>query len=667
MVKAASGRRNLAIACAYGGLGLAMSWPLPLVLGSAIPGDGFDGWQNLWNLWWVRLSLLRLGISPWWAPILDFPSGVSLYFHTLNLPNGLLSLPVQEAFGLIAAYNAVVVASFALSGLGAYLLALRVLKKDGWRARAAAFLAGLAFSLSPFHFAHLLGHMQVFALQWLPFYCLALMGALERPRPLRLATATLFMVLAALTDWYNLIYLGVLTLLWSVAYYWQQGHRRNNRPLIAAGSIMAGAAVLLSPLLLPMLAEARRATYMIPDSAQIPRLSADLLGFVLPQEMNPIWGAFTRQVASRFTATTSERMLSLGIVPVFLAALAWWKQLPKAQLLAWTGLLFATLALGPVLHVAGRVVTVAGRPVVLPYLLLYRLVPLLGIARTVGRFSVMTSLSTAVLAAIGLDWLLRRMQARRAQPFAAAIVPALALLGVCLEFLPVPYPISAPDTPHWYQSLRGQSGAVLNLPVNWDRPRYLLYQTVHGRPMVSAYTSRRDPQSPVEEYPGLQNLRALGPDVLPFPDAQTFATIAADLGLHWVVLDNYQMPGEDERQATLDIAGRLLEGAPQVYQDGRLAVIQLEPPPSPRAYVRLVGMWGERQLVAGVPERAVCADCGIQVRVGACPVKVSVTCSSGETAEVDVGSDADIGMQALAPACRAVRNITWSDQCQPTQ
>jgi hypothetical protein len=670
------GRRYLALVGVYGLLGLFMSWPLPLRLGSAIPGDGFDGWQNYWNLWWMRLSMLKLGTSPWHAPILDSPSGVSLYFHTLNAPNGLLSLPVHESLGPIAAYNAVVIASFALSGLGAYLLALRALGRGDLPERAAAFVAGLTYSLSPFHFAHLLGHMQVFALQWLPFYCLALMAALDRPRPPRLATATLFLVLAALTDWYNLFYLALLTLLWAAWHGWQQRRLhplsgsalpvgRSRQPIIAAATVGLCSAVLLSPLLVPMVAEARRASYMVPDPAQIPTLSADLLAFVLPQEMQPLWGSLSRQVASHFTATTSEHMVSLGILPLALAALAWWKRRPRAQLFVWTGLLFAILALGPVLHVGGRVVTLAGRPLVLPYLLLYKLVPFAGIARTVGRFSVMASLATSVLAAMGLDWLARRARSggRRRSLGPVALTTVVAIL-VCLEFLPAPYPMSAPDTPAWYLSLRQETGAVLNLPVNWDRPRYLLYQTVHGLPLVSAYTSRRDPVAPVEQYPGLQQLRALGPDVLAFPDAPTFATIAADLGLRWIVLDNYQMPGADERQATVDIAGRLLSGVAVAYHDGRLTVLRLQPPDVRRAYVRLTGMWGERTVVAGLPERAVCADCGVQVEAGTCPVRVRVTCASGSDGDAEVSGDAVIAMRDVAPTCRVVEKIEWFEQCQ---
>ncbi|MHB0879196.1 MAG: hypothetical protein ACYC5O_24425, partial [Anaerolineae bacterium] len=310
----------LAVALGFALAGLVVMWPLPRYFLSGIPGDGFDGWQNYWNLWWVRRALLELGQSPWYTSLLDYPAGVSLLFHTLNLPNALLSLPVQEVLGLAGAYNAVVVASFALSGLGAYLLALRVLRRGDRLARAAAVLAGAAYAFSPFHFAHLLGHMQVFALQWLPFSCLALWtlvdgGGRSGRRSLgagRVGAAVAFLVLAGLTDWYNLLYLGLLTALWWPWFAWAGRHDlrtpRVRASLLAPVAAWVATLVLVAPLLIPMVREAARSDYMLTDESQIATLSADLLAFVLPQEMHPLWGDWAASVATRFTASTSERM-----------------------------------------------------------------------------------------------------------------------------------------------------------------------------------------------------------------------------------------------------------------------------------------------------------------------------------------------------------------------
>ena len=86
------------------------------------------------------------------------------------------------------------------------------------------FLAGLIFTLAPFHMAHLLGHMQVMSLEWVPFYVLYLLRGprAQAGRPwLRSALlAGLFLILNGLCDWYFVLYLFLFTcfaLVWYAA------------------------------------------------------------------------------------------------------------------------------------------------------------------------------------------------------------------------------------------------------------------------------------------------------------------------------------------------------------------------------------------------------------------------------------------------------------------
>ncbi len=198
-------------------LTLVLTYPLVRVFASAIPGDGFDGWQNYWNLWWVKVALLDQHTHPWFTGLIYHPTGVGLLFHTLNAFNGFTFLPVQLAWGLLPAYNSVVVFSFALGGLGAYLLARQVLGPAS--SRWAAFAAGVIFTFAPYHTAHLLGHMQLIALEWLPFYALYLLRTVNAATPFHsnraiareAGMATLFLALVALCDWYYVFYCGILT------------------------------------------------------------------------------------------------------------------------------------------------------------------------------------------------------------------------------------------------------------------------------------------------------------------------------------------------------------------------------------------------------------------------------------------------------------------------
>lgn len=159
---------------------------------------------------------------------------------------------------------------------------------------------------------------------------------------------------------------------------------------------------------------------------------------------------------------------------------------------------FLLLAMGPALH-AGNI-TMAEVPADLslgadapgwtPFAALNRWIPFMRISRSVSRYALMVQFGVAVLAGMGLHTLLQKVHGRGRAGITAAA--ALLVLG---EYWTAPYPLSPPDTPALYTQLAQEpgQGAVLNLPMNYDRPGYLLYQTVHQRPLTVAYISRDDP------------------------------------------------------------------------------------------------------------------------------------------------------------------------------
>ena len=584
-------------------LTLALTYPLITQFGSAIPGDGFDGWQNYWNLWWIKRALVDSATSPFFTGLLYYPTGVSLLFHTLNPFNGLFTLPVQLSAGLIPAYNVAVLFCFAAGGFGAYLLARHSLG-PGRCSRPAAFVAGLIFTFAPVHIAHLLGHLQVLSLEWIPFYALYLLRIVERRRARDALLAAFFLVLVALCDWYFVLYCAILTavvLIYYVAAALVAGQAERLKSRLRRGwgavAVVAAAwllfALIVSPVLAPMVREAGQSRYMVPDPAQSRLLSADLLAFVTPLEFHPVWGAWARAAGRLFSASPSEHQVFVGFSALALAGLGVWvgsKRRGKAGAIAlWLLVLlsFFILSLGPVLHVAGRSQLLPdGRELALPYGWLSSQIPFMDITRSVSRFDIMVMLVIAVLAAWGVRWLLGLGRAGRA---AGLLLSALLLF----EFFPAPYPLSQPDTPAWYRTLLTDKrpGALLNLPMNWDRPGYLLYQTVHQKPLTVAYISRDDPRTLTERAPVLQELRHLGPDIIEF-DLRQGRQVLNDLGIRWVVLDRYKMPGGRERSYTEETAAQVFVGQTPVYQDERLTVFEVTPPEQAIPYLVLASGWG---------------------------------------------------------------------------
>ena len=132
----------------------------------------------------------------------------------------------------------------------------------------------------------------------------------------------------------------------------------------------------------------------------------------------------------------------------------------------------------------------------------------------------------------------------------------------------------------------------MNLPMSWDRPGYLLYQTVHHKPLTVAYISREDPRTLTERAPVLQHFRHLGPDILDFDLAAQGQQVLHDLDVRWVVLDRYKMPGGRERAYTEATARQIFGQQPPVYEDQRLTVYAVTPAVATAPYLVLGEGWG---------------------------------------------------------------------------
>ncbi len=667
-------------------LTLGMTWPLLRVFGEAIPGDGFDGWQNYWNLWWMKVALVDRVQSPYFTDLLFHPTGVGLLFHTLNPFNGLVTLPVQLSGGLFPAYNSVVLLSWVLGGYGMFLLVRWLLgtagetrepgsggtapadvgkgSPRGSRLRSllhplalAPFLAGTIFTFAPFHMAHLLGHMQLMSLEWIPFYVLYLLRGLERVRggrPWRREAllAGLFLTLVGLCDWYYVLYLLIFTgaalLVGMVRPSWLPGggdpelseplgkRLRLLLPPLVAGGLFA---VVLSPVLVPMVREALRYRFMERPVSDLYILSATLADFLIPNRLHPLFRPESFAWPGNQIAPVSERTIAIGYTALLLAGWAGLRRWARSRFWLWTAGLFLLLALGPPFQLFrldwNDVPTADPGPSWTPYGILNRLVPFMRISRSVSRMAIMVQFGVAVAAAWGMvHWM--RVRSR------SGLWGILALALVLFEFWVAPFPVSPPDTPEFYTGLREapEPLAVLNLPMEFDRPGYLLYQTVHGKPLTVAYISLDDPRTYTERIPVLQHFRHLGPDILDVDPVAVASTVLQDLEVGWVVLDRYKMPGGQTREYTTRLAQAIFAGQAPIYQDDRLTVYRVATSTAPRAYPVLGPEgWGPLQTDADPPYREIGpGPAALEIRhaQGAWSVQLTVRGTPGDRFLVEV-------------------------------
>lgn len=215
----------------------------------------------------------------------------------------------------------------------------------------------------------------------------------------------------------------------------------------------------------------------------------DLLALVLPNPNHPL---APRAIADWLTTRPNgylENVASIPLLALAVLLLAWrggWR--PSRW---WLGLalLFGSLALGPFVHVAGVNTYVPGPWAPLRY------VPLLGLAHTPARFSVVMMLAIAVMFAAALTWAGRRYPARRRHLLAGA-----GLL-LAFELLPAPRTLHSAEIPPLYRHVAAApaDAKLLELPfgirdgtssVGNFTARTQFYQTAHGKTIMGGYLSR---------------------------------------------------------------------------------------------------------------------------------------------------------------------------------
>ena len=582
---------------AYAVLAVALTLPLALHPGATVPAGG-DTWVSYWNLWWVGHAVLERHADPNFCPLVHHPYGASLHFHTLNLLPALVALPVTATLGLAWAYNLLVWAGFALAGLAADRLARSEIARlgapdavHGW----AGFVGGCAFGFSAYAFMHLLGHLHLVATFWIPCFALLFLRIARDEDGASVPRTALVLAGTALTSWhyalYEILFAG-LAVCWVAVVRSGVSRRVMARTL----GLAALSALLVSPVLVPMLMLGPEAGRVPDPRGDAARFSADLVGFVTPSSLHPVWGPRVRPFSERLAGAGNvvESTVYLGGAALLLAgvasvlgrrergALAWW----------WCVLLvFACLALGPALRVGGEDVGFT-----LPGALL-ALLPFADIPRVPARFVVVAILAVSVLAACGAARLLERVAARW------RVTVGLALVGlVVFDGLAVPFPTAPVHVPAAYGWLASRCGsspaetAILELPIPDDpfahRER-MLYQTVHGCAVFGGALSRGLPPLPFAAVPGFAQLGWLtgGIDDVVRYDSRSLAAVSlAALGAYrtrYVVVDKRVSTAEAVAAARWtweSIAG----SAPPVFEDGETliyAVPQGAPPSCPALWL----------------------------------------------------------------------------------
>ena len=528
-------------------LGLLFTYPLPLHLADAVE-DRQDALLNVWITAWDGHQLLSDPLRLFEANIFD-PYPHTLAYSELLLGNGLLALPITAASGNpVLGYNLVLLLSFVLSGLGAYLLAFELC-----RSRGAGLVAGAIYAFSSYRLTNL-AQAQLLITQWLPFALLALIHLLRRPRPRRVAAFVLFFCLQALSSFYYAFLLGLTVggyLLWALL------ARRSRHALHrAAIPALLLAALLCALVLIPFawpyfqvqrelgfersLADSEPFSASLRQYGLVPPASV-LSGLWLPSDDTPLSGGYPPDA------------LFPGLIAL---ALAVWGLIRGRGTVRW--FFFLLLLAAFVLSLGPRLYLAPGRPAPLdaslPYAWLYAVVPGFKALRAPARFDVLVTLSLAMLAGYGVAALERTVRRPGvARGGIGALLLALALLELWVwpaaqaELVPVGETV--PPVVRWLAEQ--PPGSILELPMAFTpggpQLEYQYLSTYHWQTTPDGYSGFIPPKHGQIVY-----------EMERFPSERSVSLLQA-LGVRYAILHSNRYPPRrwQEMEAALAEAGDL--------------------------------------------------------------------------------------------------------------
>jgi hypothetical protein len=503
-VSDAPGRAWWRAAAVYIVAAVALTFPLAFSLTSKLGAlqDVGDPFLNLWILGWGLRAWTTDPGSVLSGRVFDanifFPAEGTLAYSDHFLLQALALAPVYfVTHNVVLCYNLLLLASIALSGLAMHAFVRAVTGSE-----PAAYVAGIAWAGWPYRTAQLL-HIQLQALYFLPLvlFCLHRVMARRRWRDaLALAVTTTLQIIASI--YYGLM-VALVLIVAAVTLACATGQWRSVRlwSRLAAAAMLTIA--LSVPTLLPFLRSQQSEGFgrtLFEAAAH----SASLQAYTQVPPVNLLYGR-TGLLDPRAPAPGArdrrhvEHQLFPGFVLLALAIVGAVRNLRSDA----RPLVVSSVALA----VAGTVLSFGPEGFRALYASLHDNVFGFQAIRAPGRFAVIGMLGIAPLAALGMRSIQgglttrgivpARAAAQRFDMRSGALVPAIIIGALCLEYVNAPLPLAtAPPlrtaVGQWLAS-EPTPGAVLHLPLaaDLDNTPFMVQSLEHGRPIVNGYSGQR--------------------------------------------------------------------------------------------------------------------------------------------------------------------------------
>jgi hypothetical protein len=415
--------------------------------------------------------------------MIRFPEGTPLYYHSFAYPKVFAVALLSKVTGtqlpsLLLLQNISLLISFPLAGVGAFYLVQHF--TQNW---VGALIGGFVFAFNPSHVAHVMYHAGVSSIEFIPFFVLSYLVAIERKNIIWLGLAIAFYVLNALCCWYYLFYIAYFIVFHTVYTAIRNRAVPSGWSLFSPIACLVGVVLALSPLLVPMVRAAMGTTSVYSGGSNF--FVADVFGYAAFPPVH-LLGNLTKDIYSTLTGPSWESTVYLGVVNLGLMAwLCLYAKQAESRLLTYvlSGIaVFCILASGAFLHVLGE------STIPMPGALL-AVLPVFHNLRAPSRAIVFVYLFLA----IGIGYAISLVWQHRDRPAVRWGLVGVAALMV-LDFYPLHLamtPVSCPPGLALIRDDPERDFGILNLPGGRiASDAYMLQQVCHGRPIVQGETSR---------------------------------------------------------------------------------------------------------------------------------------------------------------------------------
>lgn len=442
--------------------------------------DNGDGFQNVWNIWWVNESITKLGDMPYFTHFLHWPHGTTLIPQTMNIFNGFMGVPLMSWFNLslVQAVNVAVTFSFVMGGVTMFWLVRHLFNKY-----AVALVAGGLFTFSSYHFAHAFGHLQLVSLEWIPLFILGFWMMVKRPRYRYALLAAVALLLVLLCDYYYFFWcvmLGAMIFGWHI---YKKQLAINTHNIKVLGLFGALAAILCGPLVYALLHLTKVENLLGSHDPAV--FALDPITIVVPGG-SWYWSTLTSGYWSRIPYLAETSMFFgfglLTVLGITLYKMAFKNKQFKAPSdiwFWWTVLFtFGLLSLGPVLNIAGNRINLP-----MPYDLLEILFPTLKLSGMPVRWILVALIAGIIIVSYALS---RLDLKNRKHLYLFALFVGISFIDLRPTRLPLTV---SPVLPYVHRLAELPDGAVIdNAAVS--EPQQLRNQTVYEKPMGFGYVTR---------------------------------------------------------------------------------------------------------------------------------------------------------------------------------